>query len=356
MHKNKNIFSKFNPFSFCVLFLTMLLILSACTSQPQECVCQCDCSSVGTVEEQAAADTAESENPEAVIPEAAAEETGEFTPCPIAFDSDREGNFEIYVMDSNGENLVKLTNEPADDWNPNWSPDGSQIAFVSKRNNEQGAEQSIYIMNADGSNVRQLNTMTDSDLPDWSPDGKAIIFTSNANGNFEIYIMKADGSNEPTNLTNSDAQDIAPVWSPDGRQIAWLSGDLGNKDLFVMNADGSNVRRLTDQGYIYNVKWSIDGNIFIDWDNNVYGSFNCLMDPDGTIIANGFGKGDLVQYFPYWTLEGDKVELVSVDMNDGNNELYLIGDIFPDSILNITNNPGNDENPDWLMFHCGPNQ
>ncbi len=66
-----------------------------------------------------------------MIPEAAAEETGGFVPCPIAFDSNRDGNLEIYTMDSNRENLVNLTNDPADDWNPDWSPDGSQIAFVS---------------------------------------------------------------------------------------------------------------------------------------------------------------------------------------------------------------------------------
>jgi dipeptidyl aminopeptidase/acylaminoacyl peptidase len=351
MHKNIKNSSKFNPFSFCILFLTALLILSACTSQPQECVCQCDCPSGGTAEEQTAEDTAESETSEAVIPEETAEETGGFVPCPIAFDSDRDGNLEIYTMDSNGENLVNLTNDPANDWNPDWSPDGNQIAFVSERNNER----SIYIMDADGSNLRLLTNMQESDLADWSPDGKAIIFTSNANGNFEIYIMKADGSNEPINLTNNDTQDLVPVWSPDGSQIAWLSGDEG-WDLFVMTSDGHNVRQLTDQGHVSNVKWSIDGNIYVEWDNNVYGSFNCLMDPEGEILATDFGKGDGLQYFPYWTLEGDKAELASVDMDDGNNEIYLIGEIFPDFVLNITNNPGNDENPDWPMLQCGPNQ
>lgn len=325
-----------------ILFITTL-ILNACASEPQECVCVCQAG-----ETAAGTDATNSEEPVENAAAAIPAEGGEFVPCPIAFDSDRDGNLEIYTMDSNGENLVNLTNDPADDWNPDWSPDGSQIAFVSERNNER----SIYIMDADGSNLRQLTNMPESDLADWSPDGKTIAFTSKANGNFEIYIINADGSNEPINLTNNDAQDLVPVWSPDGSQIAWLSGDTEGWDLFVMTSDGSNVRQFTDQGHVSNVKWSIDGNIYLDWDNNVYGSFNCLMDPDGTIIATGLGKGDGLPYFPYWTLEGDQVELVSADMDAGNDELYLIGEVFPDFVLNITNNPGNDRNPDWPAL-CG---
>jgi ABC-type sugar transport system substrate-binding protein len=270
----------------------------------------------------------------------------------IAFDSDRDGNREIYVMDPDGKNTVNLTNNPADDFGPAWSPDGQEIAFVSNRENEQGGGQYIYIMNADGSDVRQLTTGNNSDHPDWSHDGSAIVFSSDANGNNEIYVIKADGGVEPTNLTNSDVQDTQPTWSPDGSKIAWLSGSDGNWDIFVMYADGSNIKQLTDNGKVTDVAWTIDNQIFSYWENQENGCFNCVMDADGSNVIDAGGKGEMQRYIPFWTLNGDRVELVSVSLNGSDEEIYLVSDIYPDMFLNLTNNPGNDRNPDWPA-NCG---
>lgn len=278
--------------------------------------------------------------------------TTEPIPCMIAFDSDRDGNREIYVMDPDGKNTVNLTNNPADDFGPAWSPDGQEIAFVSNRENEQGGGQYIYIMNADGSDVRQLTTGNNSDHPDWSHDGSAIVFSSDANGNNEIYVIKADGGVEPTNLTNSDVQDTQPTWSPDGSKIAWLSGSDGNWDIFVMYADGSNIKQLTDNGKVTDVAWTIDNQIFSYWENQENGCFNCVMDADGSNVIDAGGKGEMQRYIPFWTLNGDRVELVSVSLNGSDEEIYLVGDIYPDLFLNLTNNPGNDRNPDWPA-NCG---
>ncbi|NMC30171.1 MAG: substrate-binding domain-containing protein [Pelolinea sp.] len=278
--------------------------------------------------------------------------TTEPIPCMIAFDSDRDGNREIYVMDPDGKNTVNLTNNPADDFGPAWSPDGQEIAFVSNRENEQGGGQYIYIMNADGSDVRQLTTGNNSDHPDWSHDGSAIVFSSDANGNNEIYVIKADGGVEPTNLTNSDVQDTQPTWSPDGSKIAWLSGSDGNWDIFVMYADGSNIKQLTDNGKVTDVAWTIDNQIFSYWENQENGCFNCVMDADGSNVIDAGGKGEMQRYIPFWTLNGDRVELVSVSLNGSDEEIYLVSDIYPDMFLNLTNNPGNDRNPDWPA-NCG---
>jgi len=81
--------------------------------------------------------------------------------------------------------------------------------------------------------------------PDWSPDGKKIVFVSNRDDNLEIYVMNADGSNQ-VNLTNNYNNDFDPVWSPDGERIAFVSGRDRNNEIYVMNADGSEPRRLTD--------------------------------------------------------------------------------------------------------------
>lgn len=160
----------------------------------------------------------------------------------IAFVSDRDENFEIYVMDSDGNAQTRLTNNTAEDNSPAWSPDGQRIAFVSNR--DGNAE--IYVMNNDGTNQTRLTTNTTDDLdPAWSPDGTRIAFTSGRDGTDEIYVMNADGSLQ-TNLSNNRAgEDLQPVWSPQGQHIAFASVRAGNSEIYVMRADGGDQRNLT---------------------------------------------------------------------------------------------------------------
>ena len=159
----------------------------------------------------------------------------------IAFVSYRSGNWNIYVMDADGgedEYLRRLTDVPSWDLgaqNPAWSPDGKQIAF------DQGG---VHVMDADGSNVRQLNFCGVD--PAWSPNGKYIAFADSpfcfgtAGGAPDIHVMDADGSNDYT-LTNNKVSDGSPAWSPDGRHIAFVSDRDrdGNDDIYVMELLGS---------------------------------------------------------------------------------------------------------------------
>src|SRR5215207_1619015 len=110
----------------------------------------------------------------------------------IAFTSYRDaGDGEIYVMDAGGSNQKRLTNNPAEDQSPAFSPDGGKIAFASLRDGNG----EIYVMNTDGSNQKRLtNNPAGEGLPAWSPDGSKIVFVSNRDGNNEIYVMNADGS------------------------------------------------------------------------------------------------------------------------------------------------------------------
>jgi Tol biopolymer transport system component len=128
----------------------------------------------------------------------------------IAWSSSRDGNFEIYSMDANGENQKRLTNDPDDDKNPAWqTKSGQKIAFSATRdfNNE------IYVIDAaDGANPTNLtNDFGWDDYPAWSPDGTRIAFASLRDDNGEIYVMDLDGGN-PTNLTNNEAFDAYPAW------------------------------------------------------------------------------------------------------------------------------------------------
>ena len=172
----------------------------------------------------------------------------------IAFTNSVGGTPEIAVMNADGSNRMNLTNNSEVDMNPAWSPDGSRIAFVSGRDFPgitgdvtRGFE--IYVMNADGSNQTRLtNNMFSDSGPSWSPDSNKITFGTNRDGNFEVYSMNANGSNQ-VNLTNNSSSDFDPVWSPDGNRIAFLSfrdsGQSAPQEIFQMNSDGSSPIRIT---------------------------------------------------------------------------------------------------------------
>ncbi len=143
----------------------------------------------------------------------------------IVFESNRDGDWDIYSMDVNGNNLVQLTDHPALDGYPACSPDGRRIAFASER----GVTHDLYVMDSDGKNVVRLTR--DNFLegrPSWTPDGSKIAVASYRDGGFNtphhIFVMNADGK-ERRNLTGDThlTHNWAPTWSPDGRKIAFDS-------------------------------------------------------------------------------------------------------------------------------------
>lgn len=143
----------------------------------------------------------------------------------------RDGNSEIYVGSTNGQNLRRLTNNSAADVSPVFSPDGSRIAFVSDRD---GSPQ-IYVMGADGGGQRRVTfTGQYNQTPAWSPDGGTIAFGSRVGGNFDIFTVSAGGGNV-RRLTEGQGSNSDPTYSPDGRLIAFSSSRGG---IFLMNQDG----------------------------------------------------------------------------------------------------------------------
>jgi Tol biopolymer transport system component len=163
----------------------------------------------------------------------------------IAFRSNRDSNGEIYVMNVDGTGQTRLTFNTASDHSPAWGPNG-QIAFVSTR---QG--NGIYVMNDDGTDVRRVTTFAPNRneyRPNWSPDGSKIAFQADRDipiGNTEIYVMNADGTGQQR-LTDYPGHDDWPDWSPDGGQIAFSRGaSFLTPEVYVMGAAGGEPREVT---------------------------------------------------------------------------------------------------------------
>ena len=175
----------------------------------------------------------------------------------VAFDSDRSGNFDIWVANADGTGAVQLTTEPAPDGYPTWSPDGTQLAFTSFRDGNS----EIYVMNADGTGARRLTkNLNDDSKPVWSPDGSRLAFHTDRDGNYEIYVMNVDGT-DPRNLSMSIGNDKNPAWSPNSARLAFDSTrDGGKPELYVMGGDGTlPVRLTTNDDLDAWPAWSPDG-------------------------------------------------------------------------------------------------
>ena len=172
------------------------------------------------------------------------------TNAKIAFQSNRDGNDEIYVMDADGSNQTNLTNSnDLYEGSPSWSPDGTKIVFRSAgRGYFGGAGQNgdIFVMDANGSNQTNLtNGVGSYHSPSWSPDGSKIVFSKSS----EIWVMGSDGSNQ-IQISPNGGTAGSPSWSPDGSKILFSSLRAGVSEwateVFVMDADGSNQTQISN--------------------------------------------------------------------------------------------------------------
>ena len=203
----------------------------------------------------------------------------------IAFESNSDGDNEIYVMNADGTGRTQLTSNSSDDSAPTWSPDGSRIAFSTTRD---GIGR-IYVMNPDGSDPVSLTSRVGDghdNLPSWSPNGAKIAFTSTRGAGFsQIYVMNADGTDQTALTTSSDGE-YDPRWSPDGSKIAFTHVETLTPqwDIYVMNASGSGVANLTMSPTFNEATpaWSPDGSKIAYISNRGGNSAIYSISPDGS--------------------------------------------------------------------------
>lgn len=177
---------------------------------------------------------------------------------------------------------------------------GEGIVFQSNRDGDYD----IYFLDlASGEQTRLTNGAASDSLPRVSPDGQHILFVSERDGNEEVYVMNRDGSGQ-TRLTNDPAKDNLPAWSPDGQQIVFVSSRDGLADLFVMDSDGNNVRQITDtplrEGH---VSWSTRGQLAYNASDELY--WQLYVADAGEVIGQRITHSTYDEWSPEWSPDGE---------------------------------------------------
>lgn len=245
-------------------------------------------------------------------------------PGLIVFASNRdEGHGEIYAMQDNETDAVRLTFNSVGDAAPLLSPDGTKITFRRELN-----PSSVFVMNVDGSHQVGL---APGERAEWSPDGTKLALVAES-----LAVMNSDA----TGIQRFSVGASLVSWSPDGTKLAYVSTGLNGQhedDVYVINANGTSPVRITEDGVAKNsLAWSPDGaKILYSAIQSVY-----VMNADGTGLASPCA-GRTAR----WSPDGQRIIFVT-DAFDGNEEIYSIR-IDGADLKNMTQNPANDFDPDW---------
>jgi TolB protein len=256
----------------------------------------------------------------------------------VVFQSNRDGNVELYMGDTEGKNQSRLTNTNANNINAMVGPDNQSVIFQSDRNGNWD----VYIIDTDGTERQLTTNAADDTNPFWSPDKEWITFQSNRSGTWNVYLLNVSTGTEYT-VTDAAYDVVFPSWSPNGQQLAFLADWGGNWDLYVSDLRGENVKRITSQGNAGNVSWSPDGNkiAFQLGGDEVTDVFTYDLTSGKQYQLTTFAGPDSA---PTWDCGGANISFTS--LSSGNLDLFSVP-WQGGEISYITNNPSSDKWSEW---------
>ncbi|PVX23223.1 MAG: hypothetical protein CW716_12615 [Candidatus Bathyarchaeum sp.] len=258
----------------------------------------------------------------------------------VVYQSNVDGDQEIFVIDSDGTNLTQLTNNAATDRNPSISNDGTKIAFES---NVDG-DWDIFVINSDGTGLTQLtsNTLADA-YPAISGDGTKIVKRSNVGGTNELYMVNSDGSGSPTKITSNQATVWISSISGDGTKIAYISDVDGDREVFVINSDGSGLTQLTSNTADDNVPAISNDGTKVAFESIVDGDWDIfVINSDGTGLTQ-LTNNDLINRAPSISYDGSEIAYYS--NADGDHEIFVMNTDGSGSPIKLSENIVTDADP-----------
>jgi len=258
----------------------------------------------------------------------------------IAYVSDKTRSKELYVMDYDGQNAMKVTADRSICLSPAWSPDGKMLAYVSYRDKNPD----LYGLDMETGRRWKISGNEGLNIsPAWSPNGKRLALAMSKDSGTEIYTMSREG-NGLERLTYGLADNVAPSWAPNGREIVFTSGKAGTPQLYIMSVDGTDVRRITFEGsYNASPSWSPRGDriVFV---SQVKGQFKiATINPDGSdfrLLTSGPGTDEN----PSWSPSGRQIVFSST--REGRSGIYIMNADGTD-IERITPKDANYTSPVW---------
>ena len=276
----------------------------------------------------------------------------------LAFVSDRTGSNQIWTVNSDSTMKQQLTNMSGGACQPNWSPDGQLIAFISpcmEKENEIYLESNIYTMDANGENIRILPVSSEKgDFdPAWSPDGKRLAFTSLRTDRPHIFTYNLEDESVEE-LSDTRFSDIQPSWSPDGTQLVFVRNIVYNH-VYIMSEKGFTQFQFSSDGNVndYWPEWSPDGSFIMYGRSSIDPAIPYLVRLDyeerntgNEVRITASGENPISPIYDA-SLSFDGQWIAFESWPDGRNHDIFILSIDGEQLFRLTNDPGYDFQPDW---------